>query len=181
MRESELVLDLTMQLRRALESQGMQVMQTRSSNENPSFDDRSSLANAQRGAIFVTLHFSSTGLPGTVRTYVLPDAAPVATGGLLPWEQAQVPYLALSRRLGEAVQGQLAPRFKGSPDHVLTAPVRQLRSTAAPAIAVEISSVSVQDKNDLDRMMPGVADAIAKGILAFRPSYGTPTIGGTQP
>ena len=39
------------------------------------------------------------------------------------------------------------------------------------AIAVEISSVSVQDRADLDRMMPGIADAIASGIAAFRPSY----------
>ena len=36
------------------------------------------------------------------------------------------------------------------------APVRQLRTTAAPAIAVEISSVSVEDRADLDRMTPGL-------------------------
>jgi len=37
-----------------------------------------------------------------------------------------------------------------------TAFVRQLRTTAAPAIAVEISSVTIQDKADLDRMLPSV-------------------------
>ena len=69
-RESDLVMDLAAQVRRALEAQGFQVLQTRSGNENPSFDDRSTMANAQRGAVFVTLHISSTGLPGTVRAYV---------------------------------------------------------------------------------------------------------------
>src|ERR1041385_6459802 len=57
-RESDLVLDLTFQVRRALEAQGFQVLQTRNGNENPSFDDRSTLANGQRGAVFVTLHVS---------------------------------------------------------------------------------------------------------------------------
>ena len=174
-RESDLVLDLTLQVRRALEAQGFQVLQTRSGNENPSFDDRSTLANAQRGAVFITLHISSTGLPGTARVYTMPDsAAGVATGGILSWEHAQGPYVSLSRKFADAVQGQLAQRFKGSPNASQTATIRQLRTTAAPAIAVEICSVSVQDRADLDRMMPGVGDAIARGVAAFRPSYVLP-------
>jgi len=34
---------------------GIQVVQTRQGNANPSFDDRSAMANAQRGAIFITV------------------------------------------------------------------------------------------------------------------------------
>ncbi len=174
-RESDLVLDLTLQVRRALEAQGFQVLQTRSGNENPSFDDRSTLANAQRGAVFITLHISSTGLPGTARVYTMPDStALMATGGILSWEHAQAPYVSLSRKFADAVQGQLAQRFKGSPNNSQTATIRQLRTTAAPAIAVEICSVSVQDRADLDRMMPSVGDAIARGVAAFRPSYVLP-------
>jgi len=181
-RESDLVLDLTFQVRRALEAQGFQVLQTRNGNENPSFDDRSTLANAQRGAVFVTLHISSTGLPGTVRVYALPDMPSRASaGGILSWDFAQASYVTLSRKFGDAVQGQLAQRFKGSPNNVQTASVRQLRTTAAPAIAVEISSVSVQDRSDLDKMMPGVGDSIARGLAAFRPSYVLPTEAGVQP
>src|SRR3981189_2365280 len=60
-RESEIVLDLATQVRRALELAGCQVVLTRQGNENPSFDDRSAIANAQRGGGFVTLHLSSTG------------------------------------------------------------------------------------------------------------------------
>ena len=181
-RESDIVLELTTQVRRALESQGFQVMQTRSGNENPSFDDRSAMANAQTGAIFLTLHISSTGLAGTVRVYTMQDMlAPATTGGLIPWDQAQAPFLTLSHTLGDAVQGELAQRFKGSPQNAQTASVRQLRTTSAPAIAIEISSVSIQDKADLDRMMPGVADAVARGVVAFRPSYVTPSAPGARP
>jgi N-acetylmuramoyl-L-alanine amidase len=171
-RESEVVLGFAAQVRRALESQGFQVVQTRLADENPSFDDRSTLANAQSGAVFVTLHVSSTGLPGTARVYVNSD---LPTGresnGLIPWDRAQAPFLGLSHKFGDMVQANLAQKFKGSPGSAQTCPIRQLRTTAAPAIAVEISSVTVTDRADLDRMAPGIADAIARGAAAFRPSY----------
>jgi len=181
-RESEIVLDFAVQVRRALELQGFQVVQTRQGNENPSFDDRSATANAQRGAVFVTLHISSTGLPGTARVYVNSDLPPVANaGGLIPWDRAQAPFLGLSKAFGDLVQGFLAQRFKGSPDTAQSASVRQLRTTAAPAIAVEVSSVTVEDRADLDRMAPGVADAIARGAAAFKPSYVVPSTPGALP
>jgi N-acetylmuramoyl-L-alanine amidase len=181
-RESEIVLDFAIQVRRALEQEGFQVVQTRQGNEDPTFDDRSALANAQRGAVFVTLHISSTGLPGTARVYVNSDLpAAIGANGLIPWDRAQAPFLGLSKKLGELVQGLLAQRFKGSPDSVQTASVRQLRTTAAPAIAVEISSVTVNDRADLDRMAPGVADAIAHGVAAFKPSYVVPNTTGALP
>jgi N-acetylmuramoyl-L-alanine amidase len=171
-RESEVVLEFSAQVRRALESQGFQVVQTRLGNENPSFDDRSAMANAQLGAVFVSLHIASTGLPGTARVYVNSDlsAAPEVTG-LIPWDRAQGPFLSLSKKLGDLVQAQLQQRFRGSPEGARISAVRQLRTTAAPAIAVEVSSVTVENRNDLDRMAPGVADAIAKGVAAFRPIY----------
>lgn len=181
-RESEIVLDFATQVRRALELQGFQVVQTRQGNENPSFDDRSATANAQRGAVFVTLHISSTGLPGTARVYVDSDLPPVTDpNGLIPWDRAQAPFLGLSKKFGDLVQGFLFQHFKGSPDAAQTASVRQLRTTAAPAIAVEISSVTVENRAALDRMAPGVADAIARGAATFKPSYVVPSIAGAQP
>lgn len=176
-RESEVVLQFAAQVRHALEAQGFQVVQTRTADENPSFDDRSQMANAQRGAVFVTLHISSTGLPGTARVYVNDDLPPITDpSGLIPWDQAQSPFIGLSRKFGDLVQGFLSQRFKGSPSDAQTASVRQLRTTAAPAIAVEVSSVSVEKREDLDRMGPGIADAIARGVVAFKPSYVVPTI-----
>lgn len=51
-RESDLNLYFAAQVKIALEQNGFQVIQTRQGNENPSFDDRSAMANAQRGAVF---------------------------------------------------------------------------------------------------------------------------------
>jgi N-acetylmuramoyl-L-alanine amidase len=175
--ESDEILQFAFATKRALEAQGFQVILTREGNDNPSFDDRSARANAQRGAVFITMHIASTGLTGTARVYVEPDA-PAAGNitGLIPWDRAQAPFLSLSRKMGDLVQQELSKRFKGSPDTLQTAPVRQLRTTAAPAIAVEISSVSVKERAELDRMVPGVAEAIARGLTDFRPSYVVPTI-----
>jgi len=179
-RESEVVLQFADAVHRSLEAQGFQVMLTRQGNENPSFDDRSARANAQRGAVFITLHIGSTGLAGTARTYVMPEARALRdSSGMILWDQAQAPFSTLSHKLGDMVQAELARRFKGSPPTAIEAPLRQLRTTAAPAIAVEISSVSVENRADLDRMIPGVADAIAHGIAAFRPSYVVPVMPGT--
>jgi N-acetylmuramoyl-L-alanine amidase len=171
-READLNLYFAAQVRIALEQNGFQVIQTRQGNENPSFDDRSAMANAQRGAVFVSLHVGSTGLPGTARVYFMSDLPSAAdTNGLIPWDRAQAPFLPLSRRFGDMVQGFLAQRFKGSPLNAQAAAVRQLRTTAAPAIAVEIASVAIEDRNVLDRMAPGIADAISRGCSGFRPLY----------
>ena len=184
--ESDEVLQFATATKRALEAQGFQVILTREGNDNPSFDDRSARANAQRGAVFITLHIASTGLSGTARVYVEPEV-PVSSNitGLIPWDRAQAPFLSLSRKMGDLVQQELSRRFKGSPDTLQTAPVRQLRTTAAPAIAVEISSVTVKERAELDRMVPGVAEAIARGLTDFRPTYVVPSIpvpgGSVQP
>ena len=180
--ESDVVLLFAAQLKQALEAQGFQVIMTREGNNNPSFDDRSARANAQRGAVFITLHIASTGLAGTVRTYVMPEfPSSMDATGLIPWDRAQAPFVGLSHKLGDLVQAELAKRFKGSPPTAEVAPVRQLRTTAAPAIAVEVSSVVVQERADLDRMIPGVADAIAHGVAEFRPSYVVPVLPGAAP
>lgn len=172
-RESDLVLVLAGQIRAALEKQGFSVLQTRRGNEAPSLDDRAALANAQRGAIFISLHVGSTGLPGTVRVFTLPapPGTPPSAGPLLPWDRAQLALLPMSRKLAELAQVQLSLRFKGSPTSAPTAFVRQLNSVALPAVAIELSNVSVQDPALLDRMFPGVADGIAEAVRSFKQAY----------
>ena len=172
--ESDVVLSFARLVRISLEAQGLRVILTRQANEDPSFDDRSKLANAQHGDIFITLHVSSTGQVGTARVYSLPQpgavGAPPRTG-IVSWDHAQSGYLDLSRRLAELIQIQMAQNFRGSSEVPVTAAVRQLRTIAAPAVAVEVSSVSVQDRGPLDKMGPALADGIARAVAAFRIIY----------
>jgi len=179
--ESDVVLSFARLLRISLEAQGLRVLLTRQTNEDPSFDDRSKIANAQRGAIFITLHVSSTGPAGTVRVYSLPqEGAPVVTAAaisarptLVRWDRAQQGYLDLSRKLAELIQIQMAQRFRGSPEIPTAAAVRQLRTIAAPAVAIEVSSVSLPDRAPLDKMAPVLADGVARAVAAFRLVYET--------
>jgi N-acetylmuramoyl-L-alanine amidase len=175
--ESDVVLSFARLLRISLEAQGLRVILTRQANEDPSFDDRSKMANAQHGVLFITLHVSSTGQPGTVRVYSLPEnSMPAATGvstrsGLVRWDRAQSGFLDLSRRLAELIQIQMAQRFRGSPETPATATVRQLRTVAAPAVAIEVSNVSLPDRAPLDQMGPALADGVARAVAAFRTVY----------
>lgn len=175
--ESDMVLTYARLARISLEAQGLRVLLTRQANDDPSFDDRSRLANAQRGDIFISLHVSSTGQPGTVRVYSLSQqmasqsSAAAPRGGLVPWDRAQYRFIDQSRRLAELIQIQMAQRFHGSAELPFEAPVRQLRTIAAPAVAIEVSSVSVPDKGTLDQMGPGLADGLARAVAAFRTIY----------
>jgi len=177
--ESDIVLSFARLLRISLEGQGLRVVLTRQANDDPTFDDRSKAANAQRGAIFITLHVSSTGRPGTARVYSLPpDGAPPVSAGiglprtvLIRWDRAQQGYVDLSRKLAELIQIQMAQRFRGSAETPTTAAVRQLRTVAAPAVAIEVSSVSVADRLQLDKMAPALADGVTRAVAAFRLVY----------
>ena len=76
--ESEVVLDFARVIRVALEAQGFRVLLTREGNQDPSFDDRSTLINGIGDAVFISLHVSSTGPIGTARaySYEFPNPAP---------------------------------------------------------------------------------------------------------
>jgi N-acetylmuramoyl-L-alanine amidase len=191
--ESDVVLSFARQVRSALQEQGVSVLLTRDADVDPSFDDRSAIANAQGHAIFVSLHVASTGIPGTVRVYSLPivsqpnaalalsDTAssqlpppveqPNPNPSLRSWDNAQDSFLYLSRRLAELLQTQLTQRFRGSPLAPAAVAVRQLRTIAAPAVAIEVSSVSVADRRQLDTMDGPLADAIVRAVLNFEPLY----------
>jgi N-acetylmuramoyl-L-alanine amidase len=196
--ESELTLDFARAIRTTLQAQGWRVLLTREGNQNPSFDDRSAMVNGLTGAVFISLHVSSTGPVGTARVYWYPlsanaEAAPTAAvpsgtsatnaaprpvavaaanPKLVEWEQAQQSYVDWSRRLAELLQIQLAQKFQGSPETPQEAPVRQLRSIAAPAVAVEVSSVDVPDVQQLEQMAQPLADAVARAVSDFRGMLG---------
>jgi len=175
--ESDVVLSFARLVRISLEAQGFRVILTRQANDDPSFDDRSKTANAQRGNIFITLHVASTGQPGTVRVYsmprmALPDSGATSPhGSLLPWDRAQFNFIDQSRRLAEMIQIQMAQRFHGSSETPFEAPARQLRTVGAPAVAIEVSSVSVPSRAPLDQMGPGLADGVARAVAAFKIIY----------
>lgn len=183
--EKDLVLQIARTVRVELERQGYRVVMTRDDDSNPSYDDRAAVANARRDPIFISLHVASTGTANTVRAYYdqfwtpIPPSAlaaadasakktTVPVNSLTPWQEAQRPYLDASRRLSALLQAQLAQLFAGSPVASTGASVRELRSVAAPAVALEISSVAVSNPDSLRAAAVPFATAILRAVAAFR-------------
>ena len=183
--EKDVVATLAQSLRREFERQGLRVVMTRAGDAAPSLDDRAAVANSLPGSVFLTLHVASTGQAGTATVYSLaqPAGDPAASAPneqpasaahtfLVPWQDAQLRFVAGSRKLAELLQIQLAQRFKGSPETPEWGVVRQLRLVAHPAVAVEIASVAVDQPKELERMAPGLAEAFLRAIEAYRQPSG---------
>jgi len=189
--EKDVVLQFARTMRAELMRQGFRVVMARDDDSNPSYDDRAATANAFRDAIFVSIHVSSTGVAGTARAYYCrfsnsvmvtpaagaPTSTPDTPGQLpaslvpsfTPWAEAQKPYVDASHHLADILQGELTQRFSGSPSTSAGVAIRGLQSVAAPAIAVEISSVSVSDTSSLMAMGTPLAISVSHAIQAFRP------------
>jgi N-acetylmuramoyl-L-alanine amidase len=178
--EKDIVLQYARIVRGDLERQGFRVVLTRDGDSNPSYDDRAAVANAYRDAVFISLHVSSTGNPGTAHVYfyrfgsaptppgTLDAAAVKRATSLVGWEEAQLPHIAASHRLADTIQKELAQRFGGSPMAANAVAVRGLRSVDAPALAIEISSVSEADPDSLAGLAGPLALSISRGLQAFR-------------
>jgi N-acetylmuramoyl-L-alanine amidase len=205
--ESDVVLDFARTARIALEAQRLRVLLTREGNQDPSFDNRSAMINGLRNAILISLHVSSSGPVGTARTYyysfptdatpaVNPSASATTSSGqnptlpssssqtvartkLIEWDDAQRSSVDLSRQLATLAQTELVRRFRGSPESPIAAPVRQLRTIAAPAIAIELSSIDVTDAKRLDQMAQPLAEAIGRAVAEFHYPMSPPAAAST--
>jgi len=181
--EKDIALQVARVVRAELVRQGIRVVMTRDDDSNPSYDDRAALANARRDAIFITLHIASTGTANTARAYYdqfwTPAPAPADAGAkptnspansLTPWQEAQRPYADASHRLADLMQIQLAELLAGSPAASSGGPIRELRSVAARAVAVELSSISVASPEALRNAAGPMATAITRAVLIYRVS-----------
>jgi N-acetylmuramoyl-L-alanine amidase len=175
--EKDITLALARGVRAELAKRGYRVVLTRDGDADPSYDDRAASANSYADPIFVSLHVGSTGTAGTVRVYFYREPAPSAaaaavapsgTSGLTPWREAQLSFADASHRLADLVQSALAQKYSGSPTAGTSAAVRDLRSVAAPALAVEISNVSA-NPSITEAMSPSIAAALAQSLDVFHP------------
>jgi N-acetylmuramoyl-L-alanine amidase len=180
--EKDVALALARTTRLQLQQHGLRVLLTRDSDEDPSFDDRATLANAQLSSLLVSFHVSSTGKVGSVRTYyytfapaIASSPSPGKTGAsparsaahLVPWDRAQENFAESSRHLADLIQAELVKNFPGSPAQSSAVAVRDLRSVAAPAVSIELSSVAVADRGALEAMFTPLAASVARGIVAY--------------
>jgi len=144
--EKELALNVAWAIERRLQGEGIRCHLTRSRDVELSVDQRSSVANSYHAGAYIGIHAGATpvtGFRGPV-VYVFGPADPkfqdssVPSGepGLVPWEDAQLAYLARSRQLAGAIARELNALYKVD-NPVVEVPLAVLAPIAAPAVVVE--------------------------------------------
>ena len=175
--EKDLVAQLVARVRQAvLATRKYRIVVTRPGDVNATFEQRAVAANVAGAAYFLTFHAGDLG-GGSPRIAVYiyqPPGAPLPSPGgearsiFVPWNQVQEAHLDQSRQLAQALEQQFAQIAAATPDTPIPAPVRTLRSVNAPAVALEIGSLSpVTDAGPLtdpafqQQFSAAVAEALA--------------------
>jgi N-acetylmuramoyl-L-alanine amidase len=149
--EKDLVAQLVAHVRQALLStRKYRIVVTRLGDVNATFEQRAVAANVAAAAYFLTFHAGDLGGSSPrIAVYTYQAAGPplVSLGSeasptFVPWNQVQEAYLDQSRQLAQALQQQFAEIAGVTADAPTPAPVRTLRSVNAPAVAVEVGSLS---------------------------------------
>ncbi len=129
LRETDVVLDVCLQIARLLQARGVQVLMTRTSEVDVDLPPRVALANSSGADLFVSVHANALSM-------ARPDVNGIET---FFFEGAGSP----SRRLAAALQEQMVAISPGSPDRgVRTGRFFVIRRTVMPSALVEMGFVT---------------------------------------
>ena len=151
LRETDVVLDVALQVAQLLQAKGVQVLMTRTSEVDVDLPPRAALANSSGADLFLSIHANAL-------TMARPDVNGIET---FYFESPR------ARALAQAVQDQVLAVSPGSPDRgARTARFYVIRRTVMPSALVEMGFVT----GDLDS--PRLADAAHRRRLALAISRG---------
>ena len=150
--EKHLALDVSRRLARYLNKRGVRTTYTRSSNRFVSLSDRVAVANRQRDAVFVSIHFNSAanrGATGIETFYYTPQSELLA-------------HLVQANAISMTGKADRGVKYRGF--HVI-------RNTRCPAVLVEGGFLS--NNRECSRCVDKVhrqrlAEAIGNALLRFR-------------
>jgi N-acetylmuramoyl-L-alanine amidase len=164
--EKDVTLALGRRLRQELETRGLPTLLLRDGDITLSLDQRASLTNSARPAIYICVHAASQGNGVRVYTALVPAAAE-NRGPFLSWDAAQNAFQLPSRTAGTSVVTDL--QTKQIPARSLIAPLRPLNNITTAALAMEVSPPS-DDVSQLNSpaYQQLIAGAIAAGIADAR-------------
>lgn len=175
--ERDLVAALAARAQAALTATGkVRVVLTRTGSSDPTVDERDAVANAARPVAFVTLHAGDLGGASpavAVYTYQAPSppASLLAARSLfVPWDEAQQPHLTRSRDLANSLAQQFGHVQNLDVRSPAAAPVRQLRSVDAPAVALELGTLAPRQAAaalTAAAFQDQLANAIAQAVVAL--------------
>ena len=178
--EKDVVAQLVAHVRNnLLATKKYRIVLTRLGDVNPSLDQRAATANAARAQVFITFHAGNLGVRTpriVVYTYQppskqLPSADERPPGLFIPWETAQLSQLPASQQFAQALQQKFAAISGVTVSPPAVAPMRVLRSVNAPAVAVELGSLTTDvDSSALTdpNLQEEISNAIVQAISEFK-------------
>jgi N-acetylmuramoyl-L-alanine amidase len=192
--EKDVALGIGRRLKGALEARlGLRVLLTRDGDRAMRIDERTALANNNKADLFISLHANASvaALPAGAAVFTLalegyaPEASPspapaqslpVFGGGarsieIIPWDTAQLRWLADSERLAGLVHAELAGRVPMHPRGLDKAPLRVLIGANMPAVLLEAGFLSNPDQEKAlagDSLQNDVVQALVTAIVRYR-------------
>lgn len=172
--EKDLATQLVARVQQALLSTGKyRVVLTRNGDANVSFEQRTLTANTAGAAYFLTFHAGN--LAGSsprvaVYTYQAPNPPAPAAGDeakplFISWDRVQEVHLEESRQLAQALQQKFVQINGVTADAPSAVPERTLRSVNAPAVAIEVGSLT--SENDAGSLTnPAFQDQLSAAVAA---------------
>jgi N-acetylmuramoyl-L-alanine amidase len=163
--EKDITLAVARRLRQELNARGITCQLLRDGDVTLSADQRASIANTLRPALYLVLHASSQGNGLRVFTAMMPVEGDT-TGPFQSWDTAQSSALERSKTLkAQLVAAVQKTRF---PARALVAPLRPLNNVQVPAIAIEISPTTA-DSAQLASVgyQQMICAALANGIASM--------------
>ena len=162
-REKDVTLSFSRELKKELEERGIAVRMLRDSDISLALERRAELANEQHPAIYVAVHAGPEGKGLRIYAPLLPSRQAALTGKFLPWDSAQSPSIDRSRALAKAIAAEAKKHDFDT--MTLETPLRPLTNITTPAIAVELASDGEPPHSPASqKRLNAMASAIASGL-----------------
>lgn len=178
--EKNLTAQIVAQVQKALAATGKySIVLTRTGDVNVGFDQRAAEANIAHPIAFISFHAGNLG-PSTPRVavYSYRPSSPLAMAPgtdpqslFVPWDKVQLRYMAQSNQLAQDLQQALEKTTKVASTPPMEAPVKILESINAPAVAIEVGSLTPNGNSAAltdPSFQNGIASAVVQAIATFQ-------------
>lgn len=177
--EKNYTLDLSMRLKRELEERGFKTQMTRTTDVFLSLGQRVEFANRHSDAIFISIHFNSSGSRSAtgIETYALAPQGTSSTDGSGAWSSFLNGNVrdAENIALATAVHAHVMHELKATDRGIKRARFNVLRGINKPAILFEggfITNYAEGKKIHTEEYRNELANAIANAVVKFQKAVG---------
>jgi N-acetylmuramoyl-L-alanine amidase len=169
--EKQLTLDTALRLEQHLKKRGFTVIMTRKDDRFIELHERAGIANKQRRALFVSIHFndSSTGSGDGVETFYASEKVAPSSAGFFSKPVEPPPAdngAGFAQLVQQSIIGRLDVKDRGIKERAFAV----VRHTRCPAILVEggfVNNAAEARKLANPRYRDQLAAAICEGVVAY--------------